>query len=149
MADVTLRTQSAPTPGPEHFRSSVDDTGISIDEGMATGIGTEGPDTVAFALSSASATAPLIGLATSAAEAPGQVNVRFAGPVTLTTEQWDAVTGQSGGLTPKALYYQDPSSAGKLTTVRPVSNINFTVMAGLALSRTTMLVRPGVPYHAV
>ena len=51
---------------------------------------------------------------TTAALAFGQVAVD--GVVTATTTQWDAVTGQTGGLTPNATYYLDPTTIAKLTT---------------------------------
>src|SRR3972149_7086442 len=37
-----------------------------------------------------------------------------AGPLTLTTAQWDAVTGAVGGLTPGARYFVAPGPAGFL-----------------------------------
>ncbi len=56
--------------------------------------------------------------------------------LTATTGQWDAVTGQVGGLTPGANYFLDPSTPGMLTTTAPTAVGEFVVRVGHALSAT-------------
>ena len=58
-----------------------------------------------------------IGLISEAA-AP-DYKVQYGGSITLTTGQWDALTGGSGGLIPGTTYYTDPDTAGALTDVVP------------------------------
>ena len=81
---------------------------------------------------SVAATKQLIGLVVDAAIAVSATGrVQTDGLVTLTTGQWDSITGQSGGLTPGSLYYLN-STTGLLTTAataRPV---------GVALSTTVL-----------
>ena len=83
------------------------------------------------------ATAKAIGLMTSVTTASGAAgNVAVAGVVTATTGQWDAVSGQSGGLTTGATYYLSNSTAGAITTTAPTTGILAPV--GIALSPTKL-----------
>lgn len=68
------------------------------------------------------------------------------GFMTLTTAQWDAVTGQTGGLTANAHYYLDPATAGKITTTVPTTVGQFLVHIGRAISTTQMrlLIQPPI-----
>lgn len=68
--------------------------------------------------------------------------VATSGEVTGTTAQWDAVTGQTGGLTFNATYFLDISTAGKLTSTPPASG--FLCPVGKAVSATKMVVRVGM-----
>ena len=47
--------------------------------------------------------------------------IATGGPLTASTAQWDAITGQVGGLTPNTRYYLDPTTAGKLTITAPIT----------------------------
>lgn len=67
--------------------------------------------------------------------------VATSGEVTGTTAQWDAVTGQTGGLTAGASYFLDVATAGKLTTTPP--STGFLVKVGQAISPTKFVVRVG------
>lgn len=58
------------------------------------------------------------------------------GPVVATTTEWDAVTGQTGGLTPGSMYFLDPATAGKLTTTPPTTVGQLVVKVGDAVSTT-------------
>lgn len=55
--------------------------------------------------------------------------------LTLTTVQWDAVTGQTGGLT-VGKYYLDPATAGKMTPTAPTTVGQLVVELGRAMSTT-------------
>ncbi len=56
-----------------------------------------------------------------------------SGILKLTTTQWDAVTGQTGGLTPGSEYFADSATAGKITTTPPSSG-NIVQCVGTAQS---------------
>jgi hypothetical protein len=95
-----------------------------------------------LARSNAAATARTIGLvATSpsiAAAATGVVALE--GPLIATTAQWDAVTGQTGGLTAGSAYFLDAAAAGKLTTAAPTTVGQFVAPVGTAIDTITMMI---------
>ncbi len=77
-----------------------------------------------------------------------EVTVQHAGTVTLTTAQWDLVTGGSGGLTPGSPYYLSFgfNDLGHLTKVVVSDAGRFVVLAGIALDEVTMqLALPQLP----
>jgi hypothetical protein len=69
-----------------------------------------------------------------AAAASGDIIVD--GILEATTGQWDAVTGDTGGLTPGSNYFLAAGSAGGLTTTAPSGAGEFVVRVGHALSST-------------
>lgn len=98
-----------------------------------------GAGTVKKAKADAAGTSKVVGLmhdASTAGSAAGLVAV--AGILALTTGQWDAVTGASGGLTFNNTYYLDPATAGLLTATAPTTVGQSVVAVGRALSTTTM-----------
>lgn len=60
--------------------------------------------------------------------------------VTLTADAWDEVTGDSGGLTPGAAYYLDPTTLGFLTTTKPVGIGEFVAQIGVAVTATELAI---------
>lgn len=91
--------------------------------------------TVDKAQADASGTVEVLGLVQStqiAAAASG--NIQTDGILTATTGQWDAVTGDAGGLTAGSVYYLSASDAGKLTTVAPTTSSEYVVRIGVAIS---------------
>lgn len=91
------------------------------------------------AQSNAISTSRVIGLvydSSIASAASGQVVV--SGVCVGTTVQWDAVTGQTGGLTFGAAYYVDPVTVGKLTSTAPTTPGQIVAPVGVALSLTDM-----------
>lgn len=60
------------------------------------------------------------------------------GRLTATTGQWDAVTGDTGGLTPGAKYYLEPGTAGMLTTTPPSTDGQVIAPVGQAVSSTVL-----------
>ena len=74
--------------------------------------------------------------ATTAAAAIG--NVATDGLMVGSTAQWDAITGQTGGLTFNSTYFLDPTTAGKLTTTPPSTAGQVNVLIGTAISATAL-----------
>jgi len=98
------------------------------------------PDgTADLAQANSQATTDVLGLVkdvTVASAATG--NVILDGVLTATTDQWDAVAGTTGGLTPGAVYFLDPATPGKLTSTPPSAAGQFVVRVGKALSSTKL-----------
>jgi len=98
------------------------------------------------AQANAAATTELLGLV-----ADTTINTATAGDVQAdgfleaTTGQWDAVTGGTGGLTAGAMYYLDPSTAGKFTSTAPSTAGQYVVRVGQAMSTTVMNIRIEAP----
>lgn len=95
--------------------------------------------TMKRAQANAAATSKVIGLGydvSTAAAASG--NAALNGLLVATTAQWDAVTGQTGGLTPGSTYFLDPTTVGKLTVTAPTTVGQSVVQVGVALSATDM-----------
>lgn len=97
-------------------------------------------DQVKLAVANASAAAQVIGLvAATSIGASAAGSIAFAGILPATTVQWDAVTGQIGGLTPGAMYFLSNTTAGALTTTAPTTG--FLAAVGRALSTTKLALR--------
>jgi len=95
----------------------------------------EANDTVELAQADAAATVEVLGLvqpATITAAASGYIITD--GVLTATTDQWDVITGDVGGLTAGTVYYLDPDTAGLLTTTAPTTVGDYVVRVGKALS---------------
>jgi len=60
------------------------------------------------------------------------------GVLVATTGEWDAVTGEVGGLTAGANYFLSAATAGELTQTAPTTTGEFVVRVGHALSTTEM-----------
>jgi len=87
----------------------------------------------------AQGTVQILGLvADTSIAAAASGNIQTDGVLAATTGQWDAVTGETGGLTPGAVYYLDAGTAGKLTQTAPTTTGQFVVKCGLAISATEM-----------
>lgn len=85
------------------------------------------------------ATIEVLGLVRDASIAAGQPgNIQTDGVLVATTGQWDAVTGQTGGLTVGAVYYLSPTTAGQLTATAPTAVGQWVVRVGKALSETEL-----------
>jgi hypothetical protein len=117
--------------------------GVETHSGSSISISTAG----AAQLGAKSSGSPLvIGLATVPRELGEAQPVRFMGPLTLTEDQWDAVTlrggsTSSGGLVTGAVYVQ--WSSGKINegnALMGAGDVKWVV--GVALSSTTLLVNP-------
>jgi hypothetical protein len=77
-------------------------------------------DSVKRAQANAKSTSRLAGLVYDASISAGAIgNIATSGVIVGTTTQWDAVTGQTGGLSFGADYFLDAATPGKLTTTAP------------------------------
>lgn len=90
------------------------------------------------ARANASGTSRCRGIAQAAIASAASGTVQINGVVTLTTAEWDAVAGTSGGLTYDATYYLSPGTAGLLTGTCPSSVGQYVVIVGVALSTTEL-----------
>lgn len=92
-------------------------------------------DEVKKALADALATSEIVGLVTNVTVAAGELaRILTDGRMTATTAQWDAVTGDVGGLTAGSVYYLDPTTAGNLTDTAPTAEEDVVIRVGKALS---------------
>lgn len=62
------------------------------------------------------------------------------GILTATTAQWDAVTGDTGGLTPGSFYYLDAATAGKLTKIPTETTGEYVAQVGQAVSTVQLVI---------
>lgn len=87
----------------------------------------------------AAATKDVLGLvAQTSIAAAASGAIQSDGVLEATTGEWDAVTGDTGGLTAGAKYYLDAATAGMLTTTPPSGAGEFIAMVGTGLSTTQM-----------
>jgi len=101
----------------------------------------DGNGSVDNARANAEGTSQVLGLSPVAVGAPGTSEVITNGVVTLTTGEWDAVAGTTGGLTADDKYFLDAAVAGRLTDVAPSVAGQYVVEVGVGLSTTEMNVR--------
>jgi hypothetical protein len=91
-------------------------------------------------------TSSMVGLASGPGIVGQPVPVQFAGVLTLDTDQWDAVTGETGGLTIGVTYYLSAGSQeGRLTQSAPATSADFLAPAGVALSPADFLIQLSAP----
>lgn len=102
---------------------------------------TDGDGTFKKAVANSAITAEVTGIAFADINAAASGIVNTSGEMTLTTAQWDAVTGQTGGLTPGAKYFLDNVTSGRITSSAPATG--YLASVGKAISATKMLVRIG------
>lgn len=96
-----------------------------------------------LARADASGTMRAIGLTAAAINASVSGEIITSGTVSGTTGEWDAVTGQTGGLTPGSVYYLSNTTYGNLTTAVPSSG--YLVRVGVATSNQKLLIQLGEP----
>lgn len=149
-SSVTVDAYGRVTGGTATGTTPTQSVGISMSNGEAASISIGQPVYVSAAgqvkkaVANATGTKDVMGLVfdtTIASAAAG--NMVSDGILTATSTQWDAVTGQTGGLTAGAIYYLSNVTAGGLTTTAP--STGFICRIGLALSATQMQLRIGTP----
>lgn len=100
-------------------------------------------DQIAKANANSGTTFRAIGFASAAISNTASGTIVVNGVVTGTTGEWDAVTGQTGGLTPGSAYFLSNTTAGNCTTTAPTSG--YLCRVGVAVSTTQMLINLGEP----
>jgi hypothetical protein len=98
-------------------------------------------DGVKKAQANAAGTSKPIGIATAATGAGASGSFVISGVVTLTTGQWDAAFGTTGGLVFNTIYYLSAATAGLGTATAPSTVGQYVVELGIALSTTELFVR--------
>lgn len=93
----------------------------------------------------ASGTVKTIGLAVAAISSAGSGPIQNDGVLTLTTGQWDAAAGTTGGLTFNTEYYLSAGTAGLLTSTAPTTVGQYVAPIGIALSTTDLLIYTNKP----
>jgi hypothetical protein len=86
-----------------------------------------------------------VGLVQSNSAIEKPVHVQYAGVLDLPTAEWDAITGDLGGLDSNKPYYLGAAMPGKLTKVKPSSEGTFALKVGVALTTTSFLIQIGEP----
>lgn len=98
----------------------------------------------ANSLSTAAPNAFAFGLVVESPETgTGDVVVQTSGPVTLTPDEWNNITG-SPTLVPGEVYYLSPA-ASALTDTRPSTSGQYVTVLGYAKNRTTLILQPSAP----
>lgn len=96
------------------------------------------------ARANAAGTKDVVGLAVLATVASGgTIYGQSDGLFTATTAQWDAVTGETGGLTFNTIYYLDPATAGKLTATPTTTTGQYVCKVLKAISTTEAIIEIG------
>jgi hypothetical protein len=112
---------------------------------IATPVYVSGTVNAVMAQADTQNTVRVAGLAESTTNNGDPMEVFSDGVFVATTGEWDAVTGDSGGLTPGSDYWLSAATAGKLTTTAPDATGNFVQRVGHALSATELEIEVGQP----
>jgi hypothetical protein len=130
--------------------SAVSSISSQLTNGEATSIAigqavyVSGAATVRKANANAAGTKDVLGIVgDTTIAASGVGSIVTEGVVSATTVQWDAVTGQTGGLTTGAVYYLDNTTAGKITTTVP--STGYVCRVGIAVSTTLLKLQVSAP----
>ena len=102
-------------------------------------------DTVKMAKANALSTSQVLGIAQSTFVTTGPGTIQSSGVIALTTAQWDAVAGTSGGLAYGVVYYLDPATSGKITATAPITAGQTVVRVGTAISTTELVINIQAP----
>lgn len=137
---VTVDTYGRVTAGTTTSTNVVTDTATN-GEASAIAIGravyVSAANQVRLANANASGTTNVVALvASTSINSSASGSIAVAGVLEATTTQWDAVTGQSGGLTFGATYFLSNTTAGAITTTAPTSG--HVVPVGIALGTTKL-----------
>lgn len=126
---------------PAWSSSSSDDLTFTADAALIAGqvVYATAADHVGKAKADAASTSYVVGLAKAAISNGATGSVRTKGIVTLTTGEWDALAGTTGGLTYNTRYFLSATTAGLLTATCPTTAGQEACCVGIALSTTELL----------
>lgn len=105
----------------------------------------DGAASVDKARANAGGTSRCIGLAAAAITSAAAGMIQTNGVLTLSTAEWDALCGTTGGLTADTTYYLSAATAGLLTDTCPSTVSQYVVIAGIALSTVDLSIRISEP----
>lgn len=144
MADVSLAGGGGKTPGTPNTYSPIAVLNFPPGTPVAASVTVAGEVQLAGA-NGGTFSCPT-GIAVTTGVSGHHVLVQYAGPITLTTAEWDAIVvpAGSGGLSAGIFYYLSDAidEFGKLTTTPPSDPAAVVAPVGIALSPTDFLVRP-------
>jgi hypothetical protein len=151
MTDITHRTGSAGLPpsnlsaantyNPTAGASPAHPDRVSFPPGTPVVQALAADKTVIPGRANDASTSSLTGLAAGPGIVGEPVFVQFAGVLHLETAQWDAVTGETGGLTTGAPYFLSVGfQEGRLTQTQTATPGTFVVPAGVALSPNDFMI---------
>jgi hypothetical protein len=143
MSNVTLYPGGTNLPPTPNTLSPTAAVAIALGAPVARSKTLAGAVQLCSAHSGAGKIALCSGLAIRAAGAGDRVLIQYAGTVELTTAQWDAVTGGSGGLTEGDAYYVSDTD-GMLTSTAP-GGLDSVTVVGIAQSPTLLLLQIAFP----
>jgi hypothetical protein len=145
MADESSTTLHL-TPVPANTYNPV--CSVDMAPGTPVAQSTTVPGEVVPAAAGSANTAKVIGLVSKFGAVAGKrAFVQFLGPITLTTEEWDAIAGTSGGLAEGVAYYLS-ATAGQLTSNKPVASGTFDIYAIIGLTPTDAFIQVTYPTAA-
>jgi hypothetical protein len=93
----------------------------------------------------ASTTVQVVGISLTAAAAAGSAVVQGSGIVALTTGQWDAIAGTTGGLAVNTPYFLSAATAGAMSATPPATAGQKIVRLGIGLGPTKMRIAIQAP----
>lgn len=132
MSDTSIIPGGLPPPPPNSYNPIMHS---AVVPGNVVAASAANDDTAVLANEAAAATRQYLGIVLRGGSAGERVATRYLGPVTLSTDEWDAVAGTTGGFARNTWYYASAATPGKLT-VTP----NAAGAIGFALSATTLFV---------
>lgn len=132
MSDTSTIPGGLPPPPPNTYNPIMHS---AVVPGNAVCASAADNDTAVLGNNTGPTTRQCLGIVVQGNSAGQRAPVRYAGPVTLTTEEWDAVAGTTGGLARNVWYYLSAATAGHITAAASAN-----VAVGYAISPTTLFV---------
>lgn len=129
----------AVTASTQLITTGTNNTGTTMAIGVV--VYSDSSGTFQLANGAAVATSLVVGLNTASVVSGGTATIATEGQITLTTGQWDAIAGTSGGLVYGTNYYVSSTTPGNLTSTLPTSG--YVTRLGAATSTTTLIIRIG------
>jgi hypothetical protein len=131
-------TLNAPQQGPDVIIQTNNNAGSIVAGAPVYSVAN---DAVDKAQANASGTTYPIGLVSVASIANGAAGaIATNGVLSLTTAQWDAAFGTTGGLTRNTAYYLSAATAGQGTATAPTTVGQYVVELGRAISTTELMI---------
>jgi hypothetical protein len=130
-------TLDAPQSGGDVLIMTNDEAGALIQGNV---VYNDAADGVKKAKADAAATVKVIGISVDAPAGAASGRIMVNGILALTTAQWDAAFGTTGGLGFGAIYYLSPTTAGLGTVTAPTTTGQYVVELGRGLSTTELMI---------